>query len=113
MRSTSKSRPRARKSGLVVNATSTVTLAPMPLVAAYTASKTAIEGFTESLAFELEPFKVRVKLVEPGYGPGTRFTANGAERMQGLIPEAYAPFAQAIFCSAGEPDRSDHRSRRG
>ena len=94
---------RARKSGLVVNVTSTVTLAPMPLVAAYTASKTAIEGFTESLAFELEPFKVRVKLVEPGYGPGTRFTANGAERMQGLIPEAYAPFAQAIFAALGNP----------
>jgi len=94
---------RARKSGLVVNVTSTVTLAPMPLVAAYTASKTAIEGFTESLAFELEPFKVRVKLVEPGYGPGTRFTANGAERVQGLIPEAYAPFAQAIFAALGNP----------
>jgi short-subunit dehydrogenase len=84
---------RARKAGLVVNVTSTVTLAPMPLVAAYTASKTAIEGFTESLAFELA-LRRRVKLVEPGYGPGTRFTANGADRMQGLIPEAYAPFAQ-------------------
>ncbi len=94
---------RARKSGLVVNVTSSVTLAPMPLVAAYTASKMAIEGFTASLAFELEPFNVRVKLVEPGYGPGTRFTANGAERMQGLIPEAYAPFAQAIFAALGNP----------
>lgn len=94
---------RLRKSGLVINVTSTVTLAPMPLVAAYTASKTAIEGFTESLAFELEPFGVRVKLVEPGYGPGTRFTENGAERMQGLIPEAYAPLAQSIFARLGSP----------
>ncbi|SFU85564.1 Short-chain dehydrogenase [Polaromonas sp. YR568] len=92
---------RARKSGLLINVTSTVTLAPMPLVAAYTASKTAIEGFTESLALELAPFNVGVKLVEPGYGPNTRFTANGAERMQGLIPEAYAPFAQAIFAGLG------------
>jgi len=94
---------RARKSGLVINVTSTVTLVPMPLVAAYTASKTAIEGFTESLALELAPFGVRMKLVEPGYGPGTQFTANGAERMQGLIPEAYAPFAQAIFAALGKP----------
>lgn len=92
---------RARKAGLLVNVTSTVTLAPMPLVAAYTASKTAITGFSESLALELAPFNVQVKLVEPGYGPGTRFTANGAERMQGLIPEAYAPFAQGIFASLG------------
>lgn len=92
---------RARKSGLLINVTSTVTLAPMPLVAAYTASKTAIEGFTESLALELAPFNLGVKLVEPGYGPNTRFTANGAQRMQGLIPEAYAPFAQAIFAGLG------------
>jgi NAD(P)-dependent dehydrogenase (short-subunit alcohol dehydrogenase family) len=94
---------RARRSGVVVNVTSSATLAPMPLVAVYTASKMAIEGFTASLAFELEAFKVRVKLVEPGYGPSTRFTSNGAPRMQGLLPEAYAPFAQQVFASFGQP----------
>ena len=94
---------RLRKSGVVINVTSTVTLAPMPLVAAYTASKTAIEGFTESLVFELAAFNIRAKLVEPGYGPGTRFTANGAERMQGLIPEAYAPLAHRVFAELGNP----------
>ncbi|MEJ0085140.1 MAG: SDR family oxidoreductase [Pseudomonadota bacterium] len=90
---------RARRSGSIVNVTSSVTLAPMPLVAAYTASKTAIEGFTASLAFELQPFNVRVKLVEPGYGPGTRFTINGGARMEGLIPAAYAPYAQSVFAA--------------
>ena len=40
---------------------------------------------------------MRVKLVEPGYGPATRFAENGAARMQGLIPEAYLPYAQRIF----------------
>lgn len=94
---------RARRAGLVVNVTSTVTLAPMPLVAAYTASKMAITGFTESLALELAPFNVSVKLVEPGYGPGTRFTANGVERMQGLIPEAYGAYAQPIFAAFAQP----------
>ncbi|AKC85797.1 SDR family oxidoreductase [Pseudoxanthomonas suwonensis] len=88
---------RARRDGVIVNVTSSATLAPMPLVAAYTASKTAIEGFTASLAHELGAFGVAVKLVEPGYAPSTRFTANGEERMQGLIPEAYAPYAQRIF----------------
>ncbi len=92
---------RARRSGVVVNVTSSATLAPMPLVAAYTASKMAIEGFTASLALELEAFDVRVKLVEPGYGPTTRFTSNSGTRMEGLIPEAYAPFAQRIFASLG------------
>ncbi|MFE8603508.1 SDR family oxidoreductase [Archangium violaceum] len=93
---------RARGSGVIVNVTSSATLAPMPLVAVYTASKTAIEGFTASLAFELEEFGVRVKLVEPGYCPNTRFTSNGGARMEGLFPEAYAPFAQRIFASFGQ-----------
>ena len=88
---------RARRSGVVVNVTSSATLAPMPLAAAYTASKTAIEGFTGSLAHELEMFNVRLKLVEPGYGPTTRFTANGGARMDGLFPEAYAAFVTPVL----------------
>lgn len=94
---------RARRSGVIVNVTSSATLLPMPLVAVYTASKTAIEGFTASLAFELEAFDVRVKLVEPGYGPSTSFTSNGQPRMEGLFPEAYASFAERVFASVGRP----------
>jgi NAD(P)-dependent dehydrogenase (short-subunit alcohol dehydrogenase family) len=94
---------RARKSGLVINVTSSATLAPMPMVAVYTASKMAIEGFTASLAFELESFGVGVKLVEPGYGPSTGFTQNSGARMQGLIPPAYAPFAERIFAELSQP----------
>jgi NAD(P)-dependent dehydrogenase (short-subunit alcohol dehydrogenase family) len=94
---------RARRSGVVVNVTSSATLTPMPLVAVYTASKMAIEGFTGSLAFELEPFNVLVKLVEPGYGPTTSFTNNGAARMDGLVPEAYAPFAERVFAAFSQP----------
>lgn len=90
---------RERRSGLIVNVTSSATLMPMPLVAVYTASKVAVEAFTESLAHELAEFGVGVKLVEPGYCPDTSFTANGGARMQGLIPEPYAPFAQSIFAS--------------
>ena len=74
---------RARRAGVVVNVTSSATLAPMPLVAVYTASKMAIEGFTASLAHELEKFNVSVKLVEPGYGPSTRFTSNSGSRING------------------------------
>jgi NAD(P)-dependent dehydrogenase (short-subunit alcohol dehydrogenase family) len=90
---------RARNAGVIVNVTSSVTLAPMPLAAAYTASKMAIEGFTGSLAHELAAFNVRVKLVEPGYGPTTRFTSNGGSRMEGVFPEAYAAFTDPILAS--------------
>ena len=94
---------RARRSGVVVNLTSSATLAPMPMVAVYTASKMAIEGFTASLAHELEGFNVTVKLVEPGYGPTTGFTNNSGSRMNGLLPEAYAPFAQRVFADFAQP----------
>ena len=95
---------RARGSGVVVNVTSSVTLAPMPLVAVYTASKTAIEGFTTSLALELESFNVRLSLVEPGYCPTTDFTSNAGPRADGrLIPAAYAPFAERVFAGFVQP----------
>lgn len=88
---------RERRAGTIVNVTSSTTLAPFPLVATYTASKTAIEGFTASLEHELKAFDVRVKLVEPGYGPSTSFAANGQQRMQGLITQPYEPFAHQVF----------------
>jgi NAD(P)-dependent dehydrogenase (short-subunit alcohol dehydrogenase family) len=93
---------RSRRSGVVVNVTSSVTLAAMPLAAAYTASKMAIEGFTGSLAHELAAFNIQVKLVEPGYAPTTRFTANGGARMEGLFPETYAAFADPILAAFAE-----------
>ena len=95
---------RERRSGVIVNVTSSTTLAPMPLAAVYTASKAAIEGFTGSLALELEFFGVAAKLVEPGYGPGTNFTANGASRMDGLLPQEYLEFAAPVMAAFGDVD---------
>ncbi|MCW5697288.1 MAG: SDR family oxidoreductase [Bauldia sp.] len=88
---------RERGSGVIVNVTSSAAIAPMPLVAVYTASKSAIEGFTESLAFELAILGIRARLVEPGLGPTTRFGANGAARMAGLTPPPYDAFAAAYL----------------
>jgi NAD(P)-dependent dehydrogenase (short-subunit alcohol dehydrogenase family) len=95
---------RERRSGVVVNVTSSATLAPMPLVAVYSASKTAIEAFTASLALELEGFDVRVKLVEPGFAPTTGFARNASSRMEGMVPEAYAPFAQRVLAGFEQPE---------
>lgn len=94
---------RERRSGVVVNVTSSVTLAAMPLAAAYTASKAAITGFTGSLAHELAAFGVRVKLVEPGYAPTTRFAQNTEINVLDLIPAAYAAFAEPIFAAFANP----------
>mgnify|MGYP001297428520 CR=1 FL=1 len=101
---------RARRSGVIVNVTSSVTLAPMPLAAAYTASKQAIEGFTGSLAHEMGAFGVRVKLVEPGYAPTTRFSENTDIAVADLIPEAYAAFAGPIFAAFANPGLTTQES---
>ncbi|MDU0341032.1 SDR family oxidoreductase [Bosea rubneri] len=88
---------RRQGGGRIVNVTSSTTIGVMPLVAVYAASKCAVEGFTESLAYELEGFGIKARLVEPGYAPTTSFTANGAERMQGLMPKDYGAFIQSCF----------------
>ena len=88
---------RQRKAGVIVNVTSSVTLKPLTLLSVYTASKAAVNAFTESLALELAPFNIRVNLVLPGRAPETRFGENAQPRMQGGIPEAYADLAQRVF----------------
>ena len=93
---------RRQGGGTIVNLTSSAAIAPMPLVAVYAASKCAVEGFTESLSWELAPFGIRARLVEPGYAPTTRFAANGGERMAGLIPPDYADFAEACFANMAD-----------
>lgn len=93
---------RQRQAGVIVNVTSSVTLKPLPLLAIYTASKAAVNAFTESLAFELAPFNIKVGLVLPGRAPTTRFGQNAQPRMQGGIPEAYGALAQAVFAEVAK-----------
>jgi NAD(P)-dependent dehydrogenase (short-subunit alcohol dehydrogenase family) len=88
---------RERRSGVIVNVTSSITYKPLPLVAAYRASKAAVNAFSESLAEELLPFGVLVRVVLPGRAPETPFAANGRDRMQGLEHEAYADLARNLF----------------
>ena len=95
---------RARGSGVVVNVTSTVTLRPLHLLSVYTASKAAVNAFTESLALELAPFGIRARLVLPGRAPATRFSDNARARMADGIPEAYGPLAQQVFSAWQQED---------
>ncbi len=100
---------RQRRGGVIVNVTSSVTLRPLHLLSVYTASKAAVNAFTESLALELEPFNVRVRLVLPGRAPETRFGDNARSRMQAGFPEPYADQAKAVFARFGQ-DSSVTRS---
>jgi len=99
---------RERKAGVVVNVTSSVTLRSLPLLAAYTASKAAVNAFTESLAVELAQFGVRARLVLPGRSPETRFGDNARAHMQGLDHEAYAELVKSVFARFAEPGLITH-----
>lgn len=88
---------RARRSGVIVNVTSSVTLKSLPLLSVYTASKAAVNAFTESLALELSPFNIRVRLVLPGRAPGTRFGANARHLIADTLPKAYEEFRNRVF----------------
>lgn len=88
---------RQRKAGVVVNVTSSVTLKALPLLAAYRASKAAVNAFTESMALELEQFGVRAHLVLPGRAPDTRFGENARAHIHGFDHEAYADLASNVL----------------
>ncbi|WP_062513129.1 SDR family oxidoreductase [Halobacillus sp. KGW1] len=57
---------RKQKRGKIINVSSVSGLIGFPGLSAYVSSKHALEGLTESLRFEVQPFGIDVALVEPG-----------------------------------------------
>lgn len=59
-------RMRERRRGTIINVASMGGRVTFPLYSVYHGTKWAVEGFTESLQYEVEPFGIRVKIIEPG-----------------------------------------------
>ncbi|MBX3568697.1 MAG: oxidoreductase [Rhizobiaceae bacterium] len=57
---------RSQMSGRIINMSSILGLIPSPFNAFYSATKHAVEGYSESLDHEVRPYGIRVVLVEPG-----------------------------------------------
>lgn len=57
---------REQKSGTIINISSGAGQVGFPGISAYVSTKFAIEGFSESLMYELFPFGIRVIIIEPG-----------------------------------------------
>lgn len=88
---------RQRRSGVVINVTSTVTIKTLPVIGVYRASKAAVNAFTESLAVEVAPFGVRTHIVLPGRSPETSFGANARPHFRGMDDPDYAPLLQQFI----------------
>ncbi len=66
--------------GLIINISSIIGRMALPYAASYIATKFAVEGLSESMRYELAPFHIRIKLIEPGsvsteFGKGSKQTA--------------------------------------
>lgn len=84
---------RARGGAKIVNVSSGVGIAAVPLLSIYVASKQAVEGLTESLSYELESQNIRVKLIEPGAMRATNFVGTGMAASQAApVPDGYKPY---------------------
>ena len=80
---------RQQESGRVVLISSLGGIIGLPFQAFYSASKFALEGYAEALAYEVAPFGVQVTLVQPG-NVATDFTASRVVVRDGPGAEAYA-----------------------
>ncbi|PZQ54249.1 MAG: SDR family NAD(P)-dependent oxidoreductase [Novosphingobium pentaromativorans] len=100
---------RERRSGVIVNVSSSSLYRPLPLLSVYRASKAAMNALSESAAHELAPFGIRVRVVMPGMAPSTSFSSTAQSHVTGSggFPEPYADYAQqtlaAMMAAANGP----------
>ena len=92
---------RERGEGMIVTTTSIGGLVTFPFNSVYHATKWGLEGWSESLAFELEPFGVRVKTVAPG-GIATDF---GGRSIVVTQHPAYADAVARTMQTFMDPER--------
>ena len=87
---------RKNKRGLILNVSSGAGVFALPMISFYCASKFALEGFSESLSYELASQNIRVKIIEPGGVLSTNFgKRSGAEAAQNTRLKDYDAFVAA------------------
>jgi NAD(P)-dependent dehydrogenase (short-subunit alcohol dehydrogenase family) len=97
---------REKKSGLFITTTSIGGLVAFPFNSTYHATKWALEGWSESLAFELSKFGIGVKTVSPG-GIKTDFAGRS---LVVTSHDAYAEPFSKVMAAFSDPDRRSRAS---
>ena len=91
---------RANKAGTIVNISSIGGQMTFPLGTLYHGTKFAVEGLSEALHYELEPFGVKVKIVEPGM-IRTDFGGRSFDFVNDETIEEYQGTVQKLFAHWG------------
>ena len=87
---------RKQRNGTIVNVSSIGGTIGVPLNSAYVGSKFALEGYSESMKYELEGFGIKVILIEPG-AVKTNFLDNAKQAQTGMNPDSpYAEFSKKV-----------------
>jgi len=87
---------RKQRSGAIVNISSIGGRIGVPLNSAYVGSKFALEGFSESIKYELESFGIKVILIEPG-AVNTNYLENSKQAQKAMDPDSpYAEFSKKV-----------------
>lgn len=86
---------RKQKSGTIVNVSSGAGRIGFPGMSAYVSSKFALEGLSESMSYELEPFGIRVVIIEPGV-IRTNFKKNSVMSKKSLDNSSISPYSSII-----------------
>jgi NAD(P)-dependent dehydrogenase (short-subunit alcohol dehydrogenase family) len=93
---------RKQKEGLILNVSSAGGLVGLPSVSIYISTKFALEGFTESLAYELASQNIVVKIIEPG-GGDTAFHVRASKLTTGDGGiDSYGPFLERADAALGK-----------
>lgn len=90
---------RQRERGLIINISTIGGLMTFPIYSLYHGSKWAVEGFSESLQYELKQFNIRIKLIEPG-GIKTDFYSRSSDFLQNQNLKVYDSFVQKFFTNS-------------
>jgi len=87
---------RKQKSGTIINISSIAGAITIPLQTLYHATKWGVEGFSEALQYELRPFNIRVKIIEPGI-INTNFLGRSMTLVQDKALVEYDSYAQKVI----------------
>ncbi len=88
---------RAQGGGRIVNVSSMCGGMTLPLYSGYCATKWGLEGLSESLAFELQQHKIKIKIVEPAVYRTGSFEAQLAQRARRTPHPAYSGFIGRVL----------------